>query len=216
MHQQSLLCQPYDPFREQPAIYSKVFLPRKIYIALRPFHIARDLPLINQWLNFHFAGIQAPGRDSFQYTEDYYTTLLTTPNSQPLTGMIDHHPAFQVDIYQAHLGPDRLLESIPLSDNDYIIQLMLSPGSVQDLSLSTHALLSCLDCFFKYPEVNRVIWMTNAGESNYRVIAGIAGLDEMNCEDHHQQYYIISKQRFREVQFSLPLFPEEQQIAMGY
>lgn len=216
MHQKEPLCQPYDPFREHPGIYSKVFLPAKIHIALRPFHIAGDLPLINHWLNFQFANIQEPVRDSFQYTEDYYTTLLTTPNSQPLMGMIDHHPAFQADIYQAHLGPDRLLESFPLSENDFIMQLMLSPESMQNLSLSTYSLLSCLDCFFKYPEINRLIWMTNANEKNYRFIADIAELDEMNCEDHHQSYYIISKQRFREIQFGLPLFPEEQQIAMDY
>jgi hypothetical protein len=198
MHQKEPLCQSYDPFREHPGIYSKVFLPGKIHISLRPFHIAHDLPLINNWLNFQFAHIKEPVRDPFQYTEDYYTTLLATPNSQPLMGMIDHQPAFQADIYHAGLGPDKLLDNTTLNDNDYIMQLMMSPHTLQNLSLSTCALLACMDCFFKYPEVNRLVWMTNAGEKDFRFIAGIAELDEMNCDDGLQSYYIITKEKFAE------------------
>jgi hypothetical protein len=204
MHQSAPLCQPYDPFREHPAIYNEIFLPGKIHISLRPFHIAHDLPLINDWLNFQFT----PNKDPFQYTEDYYTTLLDTPHSQPLMGMIDHQPAFQADIYKSLLGPDKLIESTTLDENDYILQLMLSPNTQQNLALFTYSLLACLDCIFQFPEVNKIIWMTNPGERNFHFLAGIAELEEMTCDDQFQSYYIISKQRFREIQFGLPLFPD--------
>lgn len=216
MRQKAPLCQPYDPFREHPGIYSKVFLPGKIHISLRPFHIAHDLKMINDWLNFQFAHIHEPVHDPFQYTEDYYTTLLATPNTQPLMGMIDHRPAFQADIYEAQLGPDKLFDNVSLCDNDFILQLMLSPDALQNLSLSTGALLACLDCFFNYAEVNRIIWMTNTGEKMFRFIAGIAALDEKQCEDGLQSYYIITKEKFFQVQLSLPLVPEAQQLAMDY
>jgi hypothetical protein len=215
MHQKALLCQAYDPFREHPVIYSKKFLPGKIHVSLRPFYIARDLSLINTWLNFQFAHLKNAARDPFQYTEDYYTTLLATHNSQPLLGTIDHQPAFQADIYQALLGPDNLVDETSIGDNDYIMQLMMSPETLQNLSLSMYSLLACLDCLFSYPEVNRVIWMINAGERNFRFIAGIAELDDINCEDDLQSYFIISKEKFKAIQFGLPLFPEEQPIAMG-
>jgi hypothetical protein len=216
MHQKEPLCQSYDPFREHPAIYSKLFLPGKIHCSLRPFHIANDLPLINHWLNFQFTKKKQPVRDIFQYTEDYYTTLLATPNSQPLMGTIDHQPAFQADVYQALLGPDTLLNTISFNEGDFIMQLMMSPQTLQNLSPSLYCLVACLDCFFKYPEINRLVWMTNAGERNCRFIAGIAELEEINCPDNHQSYYIISKQRFREIQFDLPVYPEEQPIAIDY
>jgi hypothetical protein len=216
MRQKEPLCQQYDPFREHPLIYSKVFLPGKIHFSLRPFHIAHDLTMINDWLNFQFAHINGPVRDPFQYTEDYYTTLLATPNSQPLMGMIDQKPAFQTDIYEAQLGPDKLLDNVALNVNDFIIQLMLSPDTLQNLSLSTAALLACLDCFLNYPEVNRIVWMTNAGEKMFRFIAGIAELDEMECEDSLQSYYIITKEKFNQVQYSLPFVPEGQHIAADY
>ena len=216
MHQKESLCRPYDPFREHPDIYGKTFLPGKIYISFRPFYIAHDLPLINHWLNFQFSHIKEPAHDSFQYTEDYYTTLLTTHNSQPLMGMVDQHAAFQVDIYQALLGPDKLLDIVTLNDSDFLMQLTMSPDTIQNLSKSTCTLLACLDCFFKYPEVNRLIWMTNATEKNFRFIAGIADLDEMNCEDEAQSYFIISKHKFRQIQYSLPLFPEQQSVVLSY
>ena len=214
MHKKEPLCRSYDPFSEHPGIYEKFFLPGKIHISLRPFHIAHDLPLINSWLNFHFAQIKEAVRDPFQYTEDYYTSLLDTANSQPLLGIIEHEPAFQADIYQALLGPDTLIENSTLNENDFIMQLMLSPEVVQNLSLSTYALLACLDCFLQYPEVNRLIWMTNTNDKDFRFIAGLAELDEMHCDDQLHTYYSISKQRFREIQFGLPFFPEEQPIAM--
>lgn len=190
-------------------------MPGKIHVSLRPFYIAHDLPVINKWLNSHFSNLKKPVPDPFQYTEDYYTTLLATPNSQPLFGYIDHVPAFQADIYQALLGPDSLLNDASFSDSDYIMQLMMSPDTLQNLSLSTHTLLACLDCLFDYEAVNRVIWMTN-GEKNFKFIAGIAELDELNCEDNLQSYYIISKEKFRSIQSGLPVFPEEQPLELDY
>jgi hypothetical protein len=215
MHQKEPLCHPYDPFREHPGIYSKMFMPGKIYVSLRPFYIAHDLPLINNWLNFQFANLKKPARDPFQYTEDYYTTLLATANSQSLLGIVDHIPSFQADIYQAMLGPDSLLNDTSLNDKDYIIQIMMSPETMQNLSLSMYTLVATLDCLFNYPEVNRVIWMTNASEKNFRFIAGIAELDEVSCEDELQSYFIISKEKFKSIQFGLPLFPAEQPMALG-
>lgn len=215
MHHKHPLCQPYDPFRRHPEIYRQVFLPARTTIGLRPVHIAQDLPLINAWFNVQFADIKNPSHDPFQYNEDYYTTLLTGASSQPLLGMIDRSPAFQADIYQAMLGPDSLLEAGGFSGNDFIMQLLLSPEAMQNLPLTMYSLLACLDCFFGYVEVHRVIWMTNTRESNLRFIAGFAELDEMLCGDELQSYFIISKERFRQVQFGLPLYPEEQPVVMG-
>lgn len=209
------LCQPYDPFREQPGIYSKIFLPGKIHVSLRPFHIEKDLALINDWLNFQFANSKTRIHDPFQYTEDYYTTLLAGNNSQPLLGTIDQQPAFQADIYQSVLGPDSLLQAYNFAENDYIMQLMMSPETMQNLSLSMYMVLASLDCFFNYTEVDRITWMTNTGEKNFRFIAGIIELDEIKSSDSLQSFYIISKEQFRAIQFSLPQFPEEQPMAMG-
>ena len=215
MHYNQPLCQPYDPFRPHSEIYHQVFLPARTTIDLRPVYIPLDLPVINAWFNAQFADITDPSRDPFQYNEDYYTTLLTGANSQPLIGMIDHVPAFQADIYQAMLGPDSLLEGSRFSGNDFVMQLLLSSEAMQNLPLTMYSLLACLDCFFRYEEVHRVIWMINTRERNLRFIATFAELEEMACDDQLQSYFVISKERFRQVQFSLPLYPEEQPVAMG-
>lgn len=215
MRNKQSLCQPYDPFTEQAAIYNQTFLPGRVQIALRPFYIAQDLALINNWFNFQFPQATESSRDPFQYTEDYYTTLLTGANSQPLLGIIDRKPAFQVDIYHAVLGPDSLVEVASFSDSDFIMQLMLSPDASQNLPNNMYALLACLDCFFRYEEVDRVIWMTNNREKKFRFIAGLAELDEIQCGDDLQSFFIITKERFRQVQFSLPLYPEKHSVAVG-
>jgi hypothetical protein len=215
MYHMHPLCQPYDPFRHHPEIYHQVFLPARTTIDLRPVHIAQDLPMINTWFNAQFADLKNPSRDPFQYNEDYYTTLLTGANSQPLLGMIDRSPAFQADIYHAMLGPDNLVEDGRFSGNDFIMQLLLSPQAMQSLPLTMYSLLACLDCFFRYEEVHRLIWMINTRERNLRFIAGFAELDEMSCGDEFQSYFVISKERFKQVQYGLPLYPEEQPVAMG-
>lgn len=191
----------YDPFREHPGIYSKNFLPGNIHVFIRPFHIAHDLPTINRWLNFQFSQT-----GSFEYAEDYYTTLLATPNSQPLTGMLDDQPAFEVDVYHASLGPENLLEQHRFSDSDYIMQMTLSPGGIHNLPL---CYLSCLDCFFEYEEIKTICWITNADDANGRFIASIAELKEITLEETRQTCYIISKEKFKAFQFSLPAFPAE-------
>lgn len=215
MYNKLSICQPYDPFRHHPEIYHQVFLPARTTISLRPVHIAEDLPLINKWFNVQFADVKNPSDDPFQYNEDYYTTLLTGANSQPLLGMIERRPAFQADIYQVMLGPDNLLEAGHFSGNDYIMQLLLSPEAMQNLPSTMYSLLACLDCFFQYEEVDRIIWMTNTKDRNFRFIATLAELDELPCGDEVQSFFIISKERFRQVQFSLPLFPEEQPVAIS-
>jgi hypothetical protein len=214
MHNKHSLCQPYDPFRHHPQIYHQVFLPARTTIALRPVHIAQDLSLINKWFNLQFADVNNPSHDPFQYNEDYYTTLLAGANSQPLLGTIDQRAAFQADIYQAILGPDNLLEAGHFSGNDFIMQLLLSPEAMQNLPLTMYSLLACLDCFFHYQEVGRIIWMTNTRDRNFRFIATLAELDELSIGDDFQSFFMISKDRFRQVQFSLPLYPELQPVAM--
>jgi Acetyltransferase (GNAT) domain len=215
MHYKHSLCQPYDPFGHHPEIYRQVFLPARTTIALRPVHIAQDLPLINKWFNLQFADVKNPSHDPFQYDEDYYTTLLTGANSQPLMGMIDRSTAFQADIYQAILGPDNLLEAGHFSRHDFIMQLLLSPDAMQNLPLTMYSLLACLDCFFRYEEVGRITWMTHTKDRNFRFIATLAELDELSCGDELQSFFMISKDRFRQVQFGLPLYPEQQSVAMG-
>lgn len=216
MHHKEPLCKSYDPFREHPFIYNKVFLPGRVRLSLRPFHIGSDLPLINNWFNFQFAQAKNSLRDPFQYTEDYYTTLLTGANSQPLLGMIDRNPAFQVDIYQAILGPDSLMNAGNFADTDFIMQLMVAPDTLRNLSLFMYTIVACLDCFFGYQEVNRLIWMTNTREKSFHFIAGITELEEIQCTDDQQSYFIISKQRFKQVQYGLPIFPEQQEMAADY
>jgi hypothetical protein len=214
MYHKYPLCQPYDPFTEHPVLYNETFLPAAITVSLRPFHIAQDLPLINNWFNAQFDKSKDP-RDPFQYTGDYYTTLLTGSNSQPLLGSIDQKPVFQVDIYQAMLAPDSLLEANPFSQNDFVIQLLLSPESMQNLPATLYSLLACLDCFFRHEEVHRITWMVNTRDKNFRFIASLAEMDELQCEDELQTYFIISKERFRQVQFTLPLYPREQTVTIN-
>ena len=113
------------------------------------------------------------------------------------------------------LGSDSLLEGSRFSGNDFVMQLLLSPEAMQNLPLTMYSLLACLDCFFRYEEVHRVIWMINTRERNLRFIATFAELEEMACDDQLQSYFVISKERFRQVQFGLPLYPEEQRVAMG-
>ncbi len=215
MRNKKPLCQSYDPFTEQAVIYNQIFLPGRVQVALRPFHIAQDLALINNWFYYQFPQLPETLHHPFQYTEDYYTTLLTGANSQPLLGLIDRQPAFQVDVYHASLGPESLVDVAQFSGTDFIMQLLLSPDAAQSLPAIMHSLLACLDCFFSYVEIDRVIWMTNAREKNFRFIAGLAELDEIQCGDDLQCFFIISKEKFRQVQYSLPLYPQKQSITMG-
>ena len=214
MHHTEPLCRQYDPYSLHSDIYAKYFLPDNIPVTIRPLVLPGDLDIISKWFATHYSS-EKTGY-GVELSKDYYITLLDSCNTQALLGTINGVPAFQADVYQALFAPEVLTDVCSLQPNDYVMQLWPSPEVMASATASVAAVLACLDCFFTYKEVNRVIWMTSMQEQYFRLMAAVADFEEMECDDPRQTYHIATREKFLPTLAQMPAVPYEPRTVLDY
>jgi hypothetical protein len=192
------LCQPLDP----DIMYEKVCIKRLpdegVNLSLRPLSLTADELLLRE-----FAMLELPERK--ELAEVLYRTkkeelgLLVVSNlGQSFMGFIDELPAFLVTIYnmqQNDLG--RHYSSQP---GDYKIRLERLPTvGGRDANAFAPAIWQvCLECFFAFPEVGRLITTLDILyplEKQYCRLAGFRPLTRTGGWPDWEELYVHAGKR---------------------
>ena len=122
-------------------------------ISVRALCLATDVPVIYKWMSYQYAGPLLTKEVPPRELEESYSSMMESDFAQPFMGLVNDVPVCQVDIYKT------LQDAISLYYNarpgDYGLHLVIAPLAVQEnIALLIRA---CLEYFFSFPEVGRVI-----------------------------------------------------------
>lgn len=142
-------------------------------LALRPFCVPIDLPVIYSWLAAYQHG---PCRQSFapvQQLLETYHDLLVADYSQSVIALIDGTPIFQIDIIRADL--DEISIGEETEPGDHCIHFLLAPRLQEPISYLAQALNSCLFSFFGFPGIHRIYCKTSVSDRKLNGLLQEAG-----------------------------------------
>jgi acetyl CoA:N6-hydroxylysine acetyl transferase len=166
-----------------------------VVFSVRAFHPATDIPILHDWLNQEYgASLPADGLTAS------YTSMIASDSVRPFMGLLNGVPACQVEFYK----PRQHMLSLYYKDHpdDYGLHWQAAPGIERDQM--TGLLRTCLDYFFSFPEVGRVLADADTadtwGNELFRK-AGFLLLQKIAVPYCASNLYVCTRDRLRQVLF---------------
>ncbi|HVU57145.1 MAG TPA: GNAT family N-acetyltransferase [Puia sp.] len=171
---------------------------RQLRITVRPFCVATDVSILFKWMSQEYAGPLLARSRHPQELEESYTSMIESDFAQPFMGLINDTHVCQMDIYKTQ--QDVLSLSYPARPGDYGLQLVVAPLAVQD---NMNLLLkTCLEHFFSFPEVGRIIVNIEDGNEYHRRLfkkLGFRSLYDIRTAYRSSSLYVCTAGYFRQV-----------------
>jgi RimJ/RimL family protein N-acetyltransferase len=175
---------------KKEVVYTKHFQHSSYTLSLRPFCIPRDMPAIYSWA---WKLSRAPNSVAASYlyagSSDFARSFMVMHNNRSAI--------CQVDICAA--DKDELFDAYPTSAGDYIIRLLMNTNKKTVRPLHLKALQTCMEYFFKFPEIRQIIAEPEADNKVLNEILLKAGFQFE--EQVYNQYavcnlFVCSRQNF--------------------
>ena len=162
---------------KKEVVYTKFFHHPDHNISLRPFCIARDMPVIYNWA-WKISRAANMVAASYMYTgaSDFARSFMVLLNNRI--------PLCQVDICNA--AKDELYESYHAAPGDYILRFLLNTKKKKVRPLHVKAVQTCMEYFLSFAEVKQLIAEPEAGNKMYNDLLRKAGFTFK--EKAHSQY----------------------------
>jgi len=159
----SNLCPELITSQIPPSAPGKVILKNRpghsLSLSLRALNLAKDLPLIYEWMMHGYPG-SIPADPPVQQLSQAYSSILASDFAQPYIGQVNDVPICQMDIYRTRMDVISLCyESLP---GDYGLHLLNAPQATQDHQAGL--LGAAVRYFFSFPEVGRLVTDVEAGD----------------------------------------------------
>jgi hypothetical protein len=155
--------------KEKVVFYSKHFQDPSFTLLLCPFYIPRDMQAINKWA-WKLGRAAKTVAASYHYAD-------TSDFARSFMVMLNNRLALcQVDICTAE--KDELYDTYPTSSGDYIIRLLLNANKKIVRPLQLKALQTCVEYFFLFPEIKKIIAEPEAENKMYNEILSRAGFQQ--------------------------------------
>jgi hypothetical protein len=131
------------------------------HIVLRPLSITTDLPVIYRWAwpTTHAANMVAA---TYLYTHESNFARSFIALRDNVT------PVAQIDIY--HAAEDEVSDDYNAGINDYIIRLLVNPNEKRCSELQHHLLQVCMEYFFLFPEIEKLLVEADIEDSWYQKV----------------------------------------------
>jgi hypothetical protein len=164
---------PLSPDKKYPVSFEKTFKKEHLTIGLRPLSLPADWGDMGNWYYDEFSNGMVPvSRISINYMQETFSAMLQCDFAQPFMGLLNNSPAFVIEIYDGRKQADGMEEGPHVFEQgDHIIRLVLSQTVIAMPSFAEYALLSSLDYFFSYLQVNRIVWELNEKDQHYTYLA---------------------------------------------
>jgi len=154
------LLTPLEPQNKYQPVFERRLANGQVTVALRPLSL-HDWPYAGKWLSREFTRRQAPWVQlPEKHLRETFCTMLQCDFAQPFIGLINDQPAFLIEICDGDKHCDGLEEGPHVfASGDHSIRLILSPTAINTRFFSQYALLSSLEHFFSYKQVQRIVWV---------------------------------------------------------
>jgi hypothetical protein len=171
-------------------VYTKFFDRSSRAVSLRPFCVARDMPVIRKWA-WDIRGDADIVAASYMYASasDFARSFMVLANNSI--------PLCQVDISNA--VKDELYESYRSAPGDFIIRLLLNPGKKKILPLHVKALQTCIEYFFSFSEVKQLVAAPDAGNKLLNELllkGGFRFREKIHSQYNVANLFIFPRDRF--------------------
>jgi hypothetical protein len=198
------LCISLLPTGLEREVFTKEIPGQPLRITVRPFCVATDVPMLFKWLSQEYAGPLLSMTQPPYELEESYASMVESDFAQPFIGLVNDIPVCQMDIYKTQQGAISL--SYPARTGDYGLQLVVAPLAVQDNMV--HLIGACLEHFFSFPEVGRIIVDVDAGSEYNKGLfrkAGFRSLYDIRTSYRSSSLYVLTAQQFRQGLAASPL-----------
>ena len=178
------------------------FLSSGLRFAVRPLCVASDVPVLFKWMSQEYAGPLLTRSHPPQELEESYASMIESDFAQPFMGLVNDVPVCQMDIYR--MQQDVLSLSFPARPGDYGLQLVVAPLAVQDNMLVL--IRTCLEYFFSFPEVGRIIVNIEEGNEYHRQLfrkAGFRSFCDIRTGYRSSSLYGCTSNHFRQMQIAI-------------
>lgn len=126
-----------------------------IEIGIRGFDIETDLEIMHKWVNLEYAKKFWEMDGPIENLEQEYIKHLGVDYSHPYIGTLDGEPIFTLELYWA--VKDEVGKYYPFHPGDYGFHMLIAPAKRRIANFSYHALIMCMEHFFSFNEVHRMI-----------------------------------------------------------
>jgi len=178
------------------------FLSSGLRLTVRPFCVVTDVSILFKWMSQEYAGPLLTRSRPPQELEESYSSMIESDFAQPFMGLVNDAPVCQMDIYR--MQQDVLSLSYPARPGDYGLQLIVAPLAVQDNMLLL--LQACLEYFFSFAEVGRIIVNIEEGNEYNRQLfrrAGFRSLYDIQTAYRSSSLYGCTTNHFRQRQIAI-------------
>jgi hypothetical protein len=148
-------------------VYTKLFQhPSSYTLSLRPLNIPRDMPAICKWAwKLSRAADTVAASYLYAGSSDFARSFMVLLNNRLAL--------CQIDICAA--DKDELYDTFPTANGDYIIRLLMNTNRSTVRPLHLKALQTCMEYFFLFPEIKKIIAEPEAENKLYNEILLQAG-----------------------------------------
>lgn len=149
----------YSPCLIKPnpgeVVHKRYFNEGTMEIAIRGFDINTDLETLHKWVNLEYAKKFWEMDGPIDELEQEYIKHLGVDYSHPYIGTLDGEPIFTLELYWAI--KDIVGRYYPFHPGDYGFHMLIAPAKKRIPNFSYYALTMCMEHFFSYNQVHRMI-----------------------------------------------------------
>lgn len=185
------LCTSFLP-SGQERVFVKEISEHQLRITVRSLSVATDISTLFKWMSQEYAGPLLARSSPPQELEESYASMIASDFAQPFMVLVNDVPVCQMDIYKTQ--QDVLSLSYAARPGDYGLQLVVAPLAVQDNMVLI--LKTCLEYFFSFPEVGRILVNVEEGNEYYDQLfkkAGFRSLHDIRSLHRSSSLYVIRR-----------------------
>lgn len=147
----------HDLIKPNPreVVHKRYFNEGTMEIAIRGFDINTDLETLHEWVNLEYTKKFWEMDGPIEELEREYIKHLGVDYSHPYIGTLDGEPIFTLELYWA--VKDIVGKYYPFHPGDYGFHMLIAPAKKRIPNFSYYALTMCMEHFFSYSQVHRMI-----------------------------------------------------------
>lgn len=156
MHPNNLFCK-HGPLLSpgmSEIVFSKFYTDIKATLSFRPLDLSKDLALIHEWVQQHYALEYWQMNGPYSQLYAIYQCMELNPFSQSFIGLLNGHVVCQYDVYSVFA--DELKQHVEVKPGDCGFHLLMSPNKQPVQGLTVCIVNAFLEYYFSFPQAQRM------------------------------------------------------------
>ncbi|MDR2236655.1 MAG: acetyltransferase [Chryseobacterium sp.] len=141
-------------------LHKRYFNNGTLEITLRAFNPETDMEFLHEWSNMEYAKKYWEMDVEKWEFEEAYIKHMGVDYSHPYIGLLNGNPIFTLELYWAI--KDEVGKYYRFRPGDYGFHMLIAPAKEKIPHFSTYALAMCMEYFFSFPQLTRMIGEASA------------------------------------------------------